>query len=425
MKTRSKKPAASSKKNISTSAPAASVKTLEPSVQDPPQVFVWPKDISSSARVLTLPNPATDTANRYLLCPEKGCYEFTRVAGPKREKRSWLLAPDRQTDIETQTNADEDQGYVLQTPDLMVATPIDPMFLLLPALAQDHAGKQMYLITLDYLERLEERSEHLKQMLRQDQTGQLERIFQDSMLSVCDIMDAGDETMCKLSMPKLQQNLLAKAKKMIAKGLPASMEERFVKQALAVPVLCVRREESSVSMADADNTGAGAESASAQTSQDTQMSDTSSKSFSTAATSIASAPVADSSLPTTEVTDLLRLRTALTFLLHSYVPVSLRETLMDRATLPVDFQPLDTHLAHLAKLKQEALALRSISDNISRKRNGDDDEEAIERAEAKKRKKEEEEARKKNVSVGIKKLNKVDVSGMKKMSSFFTTKSKV
>lgn len=52
------------------------------------------------------------------------------------------------------------------------------------------------------------------------------------------------------------------------------------------------------------------------------------------------------------------------------------------------------------------------------------DEEKIAEREEKKRKKEEEERRKKSESLGVKKLRKVDTSGMKKMSAFFSVKPK-
>ena len=86
----------------------------------------------------------------------------------------------------------------------------------------------------------------------------------------------------------------------------------------------------------------------------------------------------------------------------------------------MDFGPLEAHLSHLAKLRQEAVAARSLGD-YSRKRStlDDDDDEAAERAE-KKRKKEDEDKRKKaGESRGVKNLKKVNVAGMKKMSDFF------
>lgn len=422
MKTRARKGGAS--KKAETETVPSTVQQLDPSVQNPPQVFIWPKDTSRDARVITLPNPATSAPNRYLLCPEKGCFEFTRIAGPKRTCRSWLLAPERKENRDGQDGSQEnDEGYVLQMPDLMVATPIDPLFLVLPGLAEDEArDKQMFLTTLDYLERLEERSGHLKQMLRQDEAGRLEKKLEASILSVCDTMEAGDEMLCKLSRGKVLGRLVAKAGRMVEQGLPASMEERFVKQALAVPVMNIRREESNVSAAEGENASADAESESTSTSQDTQASDTTALSSTTAATSVPPTPTPPPSAATPETARLLRLRTALNFLLTSYIPPSLRSTLQSRISDPststLDFTPLDAHLAHLAKLKFEAQALRSISDNISRKRSAMD-EEALERAEAKKRKKEEEEVRKKSQSVGVKKLAKADRSGMKSISSFF------
>lgn len=412
MKTRSRK--ATSTKKSQPEAGSAERAQLQPSVQDPPQVFVWPKETSPGARVVTLSNPATSTPNRYLLCPEKGCYEFTRIAAPKRACNSWLLAPEESDNVKK-----ENEGYALQTPDLMVATPVDPLFLVLPALTTDN---NMFLTPLDYLERQEEHSAHLKQMLRQDEAGTLEKMFERSMLSVSDTMEAGEEMLCRFSAEKLCQRLVTKAKRMVDKGLPASMEERFVKQALAVPVMTIRREKSSVSVAD---TTAGAESDSASTSQDTERTDASAATMSTAATSIADTP-APPAAATPEIVNLLRLRTALNFLLSSYISPTLRNTLhpllADPSRATIDFVPLDNHLQHLAKLKQEAHALRSLSDNISRKRSTMDDEEAIEKAEAKKRKKDEEDARKKNVSQGVKKLAKADRSGMKSISSFFGAK---
>ena len=132
----------------------------------------------------------------------------------------------------------------------------------------------------------------------------------------------------------------------------------------------------------------------------------------------------ESQQPNQELAHLLRIRTALRYLCTSYIPSTLTPKLLaiisDTSTPgAVDFAPLETHLASITKLKSEAQALRSISDNISRKRAGGQDEEALEKAETKRRKKEEEERNKKNVSQGVKKLAKADTSGMKKLSSFF------
>ena len=440
MKTRSKK--ASTKTGYKgTTEITTTTQKLQHRISNPPQVFILPKEISASARILTLLNPATSNSNRYLLCPDKGFYEFARVAAPKKACKSWLLAPDRDvvsSGLAIDNEVDGSEGYVLKTPDMMIATPIDPLFLLLPALAGDHMAEmddgrreQEYLSPSDYTERLSETSEHLKQMLRSDMRSKFAAMLEARLEVVCDVMDAGDERLYTMSKQKLLRELVGKAQRMVTKGLPASMEERFVKRELAVPVLSIKREESSVSIADQDSPatgGAESESASQSTSQETQSSVTTSTSISIAATSVVSISADEASNATDELTYLLRLRTALSFLLNSYIAPSLRsnlEALLKSSPPVLDFTPLDKHLAHINELKKEAQALRSMSDNISRKRSVMEDEDALEKAEAKKRKKEEEDVKKKNTSRGVQQLKKADTSGMKKLSAFFTAKAPV
>ena len=440
MKTRSKK-ASTKISNKGTTEITTTAQKLEPSISNPPQIFILPKEISPSARILTLLNPATSNPNRYLLCPDKGFHEFARVAAPKKACNSWLLAPDRDvasSGLAIDNEVESSEGYVLKTPDMMVATPIDPLFLLLPGLAGDHMAEmgggrreQEYLSPSDYTERLSETSEHLKQMMQSDMRSKFAAMLEARLEVVCDIMDAGDERLYTLSKQKLLRELVGKAQKMVTKGLPASMEERFVKRELAVPVLSIKREEGSVSIADQDSPatgGAESESASQSRSQETQSSVTTSTSISTAATSVVSISADEASNATDELTYLLRLRTALSFLLNSYIAPSLRsnlESLLKSLPSILDFTPLDKHLAHINELKKEAQALRSMSDNISRKRSVMEDEDALEKAEAKKRKKEEEDVKKKNTSRGVQQLKKADTSGMKKLSAFFTAKAPV
>lgn len=428
-KTRSTKTTASKKKEEAGSTSVPTLKKLDASVDNPPQLFVLPKDASTEARIATIPNPATLAPNRYFVCPEKGFHEFTRVATPKKQHRSWLLAPD-QTD---QTNgqddgpndAEKDTGYALQTPDMFVATPVDPLFLLLPALADGgESTGQEYLASSDYLAKLTKTSPHLSHILHTSGPSKLEQCLEARIEAVSDCMDFGDEKMYSLALPKLVKELVSKAKRMTAKGLPTSMEDRFVKQPLDVPVLSIKREESSVSIAAGDTKG-GAESepASEAQSQETNASNTSTTTMSTAATSVTVTAEGDAQTAPEGAVDLLRIRVALNFLMSSYVPSSLCKKLQplvaDPDTSGVDFSTLDKNLEHIASLKKEAQALRSLSDNITRKRSAMEDDEATERAEAKKRKKEEEEQKKKNTSQGVKKLMKADTSGMKKLSSFF------
>ncbi|PIA97936.1 hypothetical protein CB0940_06037 [Cercospora beticola] len=418
-RTRASKPATGKQKDEVVST-KPTLKKLDAPVESPPQVFILPKDASSGARIATLANPATLSPNRYFVCPEKGFYEFTRIAAPKAQKRSWLLAPDRS--VHAEDDSSKDDGYVLQQPDMFVATPIDPLFLLLPALGGEETGGQEFLATSDFIAKLSESSPHLQSLVRSSDSDKLERIFENRIEAVSDCMDMGDEKMYALSLPKLVKELVSKAKRMSTRGLPASMEDRFVKQALDVPELSMKREESGVSLVKEDSTaGAESQSSSGLESQESATSSTTSTSVETAATSVSST---STNPGTSAFADLLRVRVALNFILTSYVLPKIKKRidplLEDAKTTGIDFSPLDKQLAHIAQLKKDAQALRSLSDNISRKRAHEVDEEAGEKAAEKRRKQEEDEKKKKNVSHGVKKLAKADTSGMKKMSSFFT-----
>lgn len=91
---------------------------------------------------------------------------------------------------------------------------------------------------------------------------------------------------------------------------------------------------------------------------------------------------------------------------------------MSAPEIPIDFKLLNDHLKHLADLRAEALASRSLGD-FSRKRNAEDDDASESRAEKKRRLEEEEKKKKAAESRGVRELKKVNTSGMKKMSDFF------
>lgn len=427
MKTRSRKTAKPATSKETSDANTSTAKELAPSVVNPPHIFVLPKDASPAARIITLPDPASSSPNRYFVCPEKGFFEFTKIAAPKKACRSWLLATERQAKKEIDGGANEevpeeqqDESYVLEKPDMFVATPVDPLFIILPLLTGGETGS--YLTFSDFIYTTErEGLVQLQQLLRQSNFAGLEKKIEGRMEAVCGCLDMGDgeDKMYQLSMQKLAAALAAKANRMAKGRLPASLEERFVKQALETPVLSIKREDSSISIA-AENATSGAEDNDETSQTPTTTSDAT---LSAPVTSVAVTPVEDKSIATDEITCLLRMRTALDFLIVSYTPTSLRTAIQDilkAPTSPVDFAPLDKHLEHVAGLKRQAQALRSLSDNISRKRSAEDDEEALDKAEAKRKKKEEEEIKKKNTSRGVQQLAKANTSGMKKLSSFFT-----
>jgi hypothetical protein len=387
--------------------------TLEPSSNNPPLLFVLPKGASSDARVVTLPNPATATPTRYFFCPDKGIHEFTKIAAPKQTPRSCLIAPDysiAKTDEDTSILS---TGYTVENADLYFATPVDPLFILLPALipaADSH--EQLFLTIDDHLDKLAEGAKHLTHLLR---ATKIQQSFEKRADAVCDNVDLGHEKMFRLSNEKLLAELVNKAQRMAVNGLPASIESHFVQEALRIPMMAVQRTESQ----DDVTLGADADADSSTPSTATEQSQPSQSSAVTEATSLASA---SDSTPD-NITTLLRLRTAINLLLSTYIPSPLHtplNTLLKSPSSPIDFTPLDTHLAHIADAKRRAQALRSLTDNISRKRSTMNDEEAEEREATKKRKKEEEEAKKKNTSRAVKQLGKVNTTGMMKLSSFFT-----
>ena len=439
MKTRGRPSTKNAKAATEPKAPESTAAKVQLSTEstNPPHLFILPKDLSKDARIVTLENPRYFSDDRYIICPERGFFEFTKVAAPRTTPRSWLLSAaegpeDGEKAGEKDDNIKEPEGYVMNTASLLVATPIDPLFMVLSALAplqttkSSEPTKKLFLSGYDYFEKMSKASPHFANFSRIEVTRQL---LESRMAAVCDTVEAGDETMYRLNEEKLLGELLKKAKKMTEKGLPASMEEKLVRKALDPPMLSIKRDDSSLSEPAQED---GAET------PDTQVtaSDTAASSFSEASTSATSfsedsqvtvtvdKPAEQSPIDAPDgVAELLRLRTALLFICSAYLAPHITESLkkiLSTSILTVDFGPLDAHLAHLAKLRQEALASRSLGD-FSRKRSmaAEDGETRAE----KKRKADEDEKRKKaNQSKGVQALKKVNVSGMKKMSDFFKKK---
>lgn len=414
MKTRASKPSTKATEDVQKTAIGSSA--LEPS-SNPPLLFVLPEGASPDARVVTLPNPATSAPSRYFFCPEKGILEFTKIAAPKKTPRSCLIAPSHS---KTESNEDASflsTGYTVENADLYVATPVDPLFIFLPALvpaADSH--EQLFLTIDDHLDKLAEGAKHLTHLIR---ATKIQQSFEKRADAVCDNVDLGHEKMFRLSNEKLLAELVTKAHRIVANGLPASIESYFVREALRIPMMAVQLSESQEEATSAADATPGAEVDTSTPSTATEQSQPLQTSAVTEATSITST---SESTPD-NITTLLRLRTAMNLLLSTYIPATLHtplNTLLKSPSSPIDFTPLDTHLNFIADAKRRAQAMRSLTDNISRKRSTMNDEEAEEREATKKRKKEEEEAKKKNTSRGVKQLGKVNTTGMMKLSSFFT-----
>lgn len=345
------------------------------------------------------------------------------ASSPEKSPRSWLI--DGTSSTPAQTTKDSE---------LYVATPIDPLFLVLPALAAKISDKKrMFLSSDDHFDAVSEqdshsgkRKNHLLEVLKWPSTRQL---LEKRMAAVCDTVEAGDETMFRLNETKLVEELLKKAKRMseTEEGLPRSMEEKFVTKALEAPIVGVRstatvasltRSSTSVTV-ESQEGGEGDE-------MEVTKTTTTTTSLSEATTAVATptAEVVASLTPTPEVLSLQRLRVSLSFLTSSYLPPTLSSHLKTSLTNPhsVDFAPLESYLAQLAKLRQEAVASRSHGD-FSRKRIAGDEEDAFERAEKRRKKEEEEKVKKAGVSRGVKELAKVNTRGMMKLTSFFQKKT--
>ncbi|KAF1842193.1 uncharacterized protein K460DRAFT_370178 [Cucurbitaria berberidis CBS 394.84] len=427
-RTRSK-PAKATPKESTPEPTPSTIKPLPTSTSNPPKLFVLPRDASKDARIVTLDNPANDTPSRYYFCPEKGFHEFTRIAAPKKDCKSWLITGEKSGEHDDSKDAAESEddvrigsGYITKSADLFIATPIDILFLVLPALAPKSAKetKQHFLALDDYLDMFSTSARHWKALLIQYPS--LKRMVEKRMRAVCDTVDAGDETMFRLSNEKLVHVLMKKAERMVKNGLPPSLEDKFIKTALEVPIMSIKREESTLSAVSItetviDGTSTPSTNVESQSEASVTTSIESQTSVNTSITIPEDIPSKPSLHTPSEIPYLLRLRTSLNYLSSSYIPPTLRSILQD--LLAPRFSTLDTHLSALAKLRSEAAALRSISDNISRKRAIEEDDDKVAEREEKKRKKEEDEKKKKLEGRGIKQLKKVDTSGMKKMSSFF------
>ncbi|KAK6082887.1 hypothetical protein SCUP515_02121 [Seiridium cupressi] len=417
----------------------------------PPKIFILPTKSTSESRVVSLLNPRYNKPTRYLVCPETGIYEFTRIAAPKSTPRSWLIvggsaqASETEKKGESHEDGEEFGAYLTKGADLYIATPVDPLFLVVPALTGQSASKsekKLFLTSDDHFDTIsKDSSPHFSEILK---WGKIRQLLESRMAAICDTVDAGDEPMYRLSEEKLIKELLEKAKRMSQHGLPASMEEKFVAKALEAPVLSVKRETTIKSATgEVENGGPGSESGSSTPKIEASESQSSVSSTGTNSTGVSDASTAATSVAaeeetvamaeafelkpaivaSAEVVSLQRLRVAFSFILSSYIAPSqassIRATLSDKKDL-ANFTALDDYLAQVAKLRQEAVASRSMAD-YSRKRVLDDDELA-ERNEKKRKKEEDEKRQKAGQSRGVKNLGKVNVTGMKKMSDFFKKK---
>lgn len=446
---------------------SSSQEVIDSDVEEPLKLLILPqlpREASEGARICTLPHPRTSKPCRYYYCPvngpQNGLYEFTRTAPPSSTCQSWLIGRQQETgrnaiesnpdsaqpdskvvgseqsgEVENRSVSKEARpvadGYVIKSPELFIATPIDPLFLILPSLlatlnAKDESSKGVFLSFDDIFEPFSEVSPHFGEILNHES---IQHKIIGRMKAVCDRVSAGDKEMYRLNTDRLLTELLAKARKMIALGLPPSMEQKFVGKALERPIMAIKREVSSLSAAAevCHQETPTVDPASAE-STDSQASASTSVSMSSEASAGTDITIPDERAPLESspgIEGLLRLQVALSYMFSSYIPQSLATTLNARLAAedsPIDLRPLEKELALICEMRREALASRSFAD-FSRKRGMEDEEAAVSRAEKKAKKEEDEKKKKASETRGVRDLKKADTSGMKKMSDFFGKKS--
>ena len=387
---------------------------LPPRDERPMRTCIFPKAASSEARILSLPNPSNGQLSRYLYCPRSGFFEFTQIKSPISSPQSCLLIPGPREDAADDTDTDFGNGYVIQDAHILVATPIDARLFLTPlfkpGMLNERGRPHMARLTEDLLEELARTSAHMRMLLRYPSAR---RLFEQELAKVCECVDALGETAYRLESLGLLSLLLRKAEIIVRDAWPPSLE-KHVQKRLEIPAAIVAMRDASQSTSNDDQSEPGAEEAQ----QVNHTLDSPGRIRKTEQPPLG---------PSEEVIRQLRVRTALDFILSSYVPAKLKTYFEKVVSSPncqmVDFQAMQTYLDGVEKLKTEAQALRSISDNVSRKRPAEEDDELQEARNEKRRKKDEEEKRRKQESRATKDLKKVDTSGMKKLSSFFNKKA--
>ncbi|BFZ65220.1 Ribonuclease H2 subunit B [Saitoella coloradoensis] len=177
-------------------------------VTSPPARILIHPDTQDSLRIITLPHPRTSLSTRYLLSgpTPPSLHELTKFSDPSTStSRSWFIGT-----------------TVQQNGTLYIATPIDPIFLLLPHLdkargASVDEGSVGKYLTIDDLE------ESVPSLLRQFLT-------EENLRQCCSTLNDG--TFYRLSPPRLLA-LLTHKTRTLAANLPPTIENELVTKQLA------------------------------------------------------------------------------------------------------------------------------------------------------------------------------------------------
>ena len=412
----------------------------------PLTLFILPQRASPAARFILLKHPHDGIKQRFYFCPTNALYEIKKVNTPTTDPRSILFTTPNESpptsSLEVQEFAglrngekedstsqrpagmvDFTSGHVNKSAEVFVATPFDMVFILIPLLSprgsstKPQAGKALFQPLDDMLDIYLEGDKHLRYILEKGRP-----ILENAAAKICDSVEAGHEKMFRLNEDKLFKTIFDKAQCAVNGHLPASLEEKFVKRALEKPILSIKRGESSLSvMTDESSVDGTGVSFGTDDSQCGTIASAASAAASEMSSTTTIAGSEDEAIPA-EIIKLQRLRIAWSFITSSYLPNYLADSwaeLLSSEYCPIDFAPLETYLNHLATLRTETLASRSLS-GFGQKRGPEGDDAFEMRAEKKRKQEDDEKRRKAGESRGVRDLKKVDVSDMKKMSAFFT-----
>jgi hypothetical protein len=403
-----------------------------------PELLILPKQGGKNAFLANLSHPRTGQPTRYYVCPDTGFYEFVKISVPKSSLTSLFLsnqyqskkeeARANQSDIisdEAQQDADSVQ-YISQLAKVLVATPLDPLFLLLPILIpapqlSKEEPRTTPFLSFDHLsEQLAQLSAHFHAIL--SHPSLLERL-RERIEKISDAVQAGDERMYRVNNDKLMEELFGKAKRMTMHGLPPSMEEHFVRKALEIPVMSTNVCPSPAhDVCNIERSSSKSPAATSTESQSSNRSLSTENSFASECTATSISEEPDQIQVHPEVVTQLRLRTAIQYMVSAYCRPDIASSLTALITAtasPLDLRLCEKHLARIAALRGAAQASRSLADFSLKRCKYEDDEAAESRAGKKRKKEEEQKAKTATLSRGLRDLKKVNTAGMKKMSDFF------
>ncbi|KAK6538826.1 hypothetical protein TWF694_010391 [Orbilia ellipsospora] len=323
-------------------------------------------------------------------------------------------------------------SLIIKDAHLYLTTPIDPIYLLVPHLTSDKTSRN-FLSLEDLLDGHSESSTWSK-ILKLHPPA--EKLLQSRLLTICDTVEAADEVMYRINTKKLTDLLLSRVQS-VAKSLPPSLT-KHINRKLSKPLGAqarswrrqVQQDTSGGIVDDAEleddskETGGETQEVESQLRREASRLNLNEESGTNTPAEIDTQVTAvveeESLLPPPEILWISQLGHAVQFM-QNYVPSSVYTALVAEVHRLYPIEPLEAYQEELKTLR--AAASQAMDFTMSHtKRTIEDLEGGVSREEAereKKRKKKEADGKK---SQAVKKLEKVNTTGMKKMTAFFKKK---